>query len=43
MNGHTDQPSELFTTATFNTLLAYAQAKHVGWFSYWAVRPRPRL
>jgi hypothetical protein len=35
MNGHTDQPSELFTQDTFTTLLGYAQSKHVGWFSYW--------
>jgi hypothetical protein len=37
MNGHTDQPSELFTQDTFRTLLAYARAKHVGWFSYWSL------
>ncbi|GIG62685.1 hypothetical protein Lfu02_70570 [Longispora fulva] len=37
MNGHTDQPSELFTVDTFRSLLAYAQAKHVGWFSYWSL------
>jgi hypothetical protein len=37
MNGHTDQPSELFTQATFTTLLAYARSKHVGWFSYWSL------
>ncbi len=37
MNGHTDQPSELFTQATFQTLLGYARAKHVGWFSYWSL------
>jgi hypothetical protein len=37
MNGHTDQPSELFTQATFQTLLAYARSKHMGWFSYWAL------
>jgi len=37
MNGHTDQPSELFTQSTFQTLLAYAKSKHVGWFSYWSL------
>ena len=37
MNGHTDQPSELFTLATFQSLLGYAQSKHVGWFSYWSL------
>ncbi len=37
MNGHTDQPSELFTQATFSTLLAYARAKHFGWLSFWAL------
>ncbi len=37
MNGHTDQPSELFTQATFTTLLGYARAKHFGWLSFWAL------
>ncbi len=37
MNGHTDQPSELFTQDTFRTLLSYARGKHVGWFSYWSL------
>jgi hypothetical protein len=37
MNGHTDQPSELFTQDTFRTLLAYAKSKHVGWFSNWSL------
>lgn len=37
MNGHTDQPSELFTQDTFNQLLAFAKANHPAWFSYWAV------
>jgi hypothetical protein len=42
MNGHTDQPSELFTLETFKSLLGYAQQHHVGWFSYWALnRDRP--
>jgi hypothetical protein len=37
MNGHTDQPSELFTQATFQSLLGYARSKHVGWYSYWSL------
>ena len=37
MNGHTDQPSELFTQSTFTSLLGYARSKHVGWFSYWSL------
>ena len=37
MNGHTDQPSELFTQDTFNQLLAFAKANHPAWFSYWSV------
>jgi hypothetical protein len=37
MNGHTDQPSELFTQSTFQTLLGYAKAKHFGWLSYWSL------
>jgi len=37
MNGHTDQPSELFTQTTFNALLTFAQSKHVAQFSYWDV------
>ncbi len=37
MNGHTDQPSELFTTDTFKGLLAYAQSKHLGWLANWAL------
>jgi hypothetical protein len=37
MNGHTDQPTELFTQATFQTLLGYARSKHVGWLSYWSL------
>jgi Glycosyl hydrolases family 18 len=37
MNGHTDQPSELFTVDTFKALLAYAQQKHLGWFANWAL------
>ena len=42
MNGHTDQPSELFTQSDFGTLLGYARTKHVGWLSYWSLnRDRP--
>jgi hypothetical protein len=37
MNGHTDQPSELFTQSDFSALLAYAKANHPAWFSYWSV------
>ncbi len=37
MNGHTDQPSELFTQSDFSALLTYARSKHVGWFSYWSL------
>jgi hypothetical protein len=37
MNGHTDQPSELFSQSDFSTLLAFAQARHPAWFSFWSV------
>jgi hypothetical protein len=37
MNGHTDQPTELFTQDTFNQLLAFAKANHPAWFAYWSV------
>ena len=37
MNGHTDQPSELFTQDTFTQLLSFAQANHPAWFSFWSV------
>jgi hypothetical protein len=37
MNGHTDQPSELFTQSTFTTLLSFAQANHPAWFSFWSL------
>ena len=37
MNGHTDQPSELFTQSDFSALLSYARANHFGWFSYWSL------
>ncbi|WP_433184119.1 cellulose binding domain-containing protein [Actinoallomurus sp. CA-150999] len=37
MNGHTDQPSELFTQDTFRTLLGYAQQHHLGRLSFWSL------
>jgi hypothetical protein len=37
MNGHTDQPSELFLQSDFNALLSFAQANHPAWFSFWSV------
>jgi hypothetical protein len=37
MNGHTDQPSELFTQSTFTDLLGFVQANHAAAFSYWDV------
>jgi hypothetical protein len=37
MNGHTDQPSELFTQDTFRGLLGYAQQHHLGWLAYWSL------
>jgi hypothetical protein len=37
MNGHTDQPSELFTQDTFTALLGYAQQHHLAQFSYWSL------
>ncbi|MCA1187943.1 MULTISPECIES: chitinase [unclassified Saccharopolyspora] len=37
MNGHTDQPSELFTPDTFRALLDYANEHQIGRFSYWAL------
>jgi Carbohydrate binding domain len=36
MNGHTDQPSELFTQSDFSTLLGFAKANHPAWFSFWS-------
>jgi hypothetical protein len=36
MNGHTDQPSELFLQSDFTALLGYARAHHFGWLSYWS-------
>ncbi|MEV5709152.1 cellulose binding domain-containing protein [Actinoallomurus sp. NPDC052274] len=37
MNGHTDQPSELFTQDTFRALLGYAQQHHLGRLSFWSL------
>ena len=37
MNGHTDQPSELFTQDTFRQLVDHANSKHFGRVSYWAL------
>jgi hypothetical protein len=37
MNGHTDQPSELFTQDTFTQLLAFARANHPAWFAFWSL------
>ncbi|GAA4845523.1 chitinase [Saccharopolyspora rosea] len=37
MNGHTDQPSELFTPDTFRALLDYAKQHQIGRFSYWSL------
>jgi chitinase len=37
MNGHTDQPSELFTPATFTTLLGYASQHHLARLSFWSL------
>jgi hypothetical protein len=36
MNGHTDQPSELFAQSDFGNLLAFAQANHPSLFSFWS-------
>lgn len=36
MNGHTDQPSELFTQSDFSALLSFAKANHPAWFAYWS-------
>ena len=37
MNGHTDQPSELYTVDTFRHLIDYANQKKLGRVSYWAL------
>ena len=36
MNGHTDQPSELFLQSDFSNLLAFANANHPELFSFWS-------
>ncbi|HXM56029.1 MAG TPA: carbohydrate binding domain-containing protein [Candidatus Dormibacteraeota bacterium] len=36
MNGHTDQPSELFTQATFQSLEGYAAQHNLALLSFWA-------
>jgi len=36
MNGHTDQPSELFAQSDFTNLLSFAQANHPALFSFWS-------
>jgi hypothetical protein len=36
MNGHTDQPSELFLQSDFSNLLGFAQSNHPALFSYWS-------
>jgi chitinase len=42
MNGHTDQPSELFTQATFQSLEGYAAQHGLGLLSFWSEnRDRP--
>jgi hypothetical protein len=42
MNGHTDQPSELFTPATFVSLRGFAGQHHAAWFTFWSLnRDRP--
>lgn len=37
MNGHTDQPSELFTQATFTSLLSFAKSNNAAWFTFWSL------
>jgi hypothetical protein len=37
MNGHTDQPSELFEESDFDNILAFAQANGAAWYSFWSV------
>ncbi len=43
MNGHTDQPSELFTQDTFTTLRAFATANHAALVLVLVAEPRPAL
>lgn len=37
MNGHTDQPSELFEQSDFDNVLAFAQANGAALYSFWSV------
>jgi hypothetical protein len=37
MNGHTDQPSELFAQSDFSNILAFANADHPALYSFWSV------
>ncbi len=37
MNGHTDQPSELFSQDTFTSLAGYASGHHLGRLSFWSL------
>jgi hypothetical protein len=37
MNGHTDQPSELFTPGTFISLRGFARLHHAAWFTFWSL------
>ncbi|OTF72638.1 hypothetical protein BLA29_008483 [Euroglyphus maynei] len=42
MNGHTDQPSELFTQQTFDELIHYASTHRLSRVSFWSInRDRP--
>ncbi|HWG27110.1 carbohydrate binding domain-containing protein [Actinospica sp.] len=36
MNGHTDQPSELFQQSDFSNVLGFAQSNHPALFSFWS-------
>ncbi|WP_245594578.1 carbohydrate binding domain-containing protein [Actinospica robiniae] len=36
MNGHTDQPSELFLQSDFSNLLAFSKSNHPALFSFWS-------
>jgi hypothetical protein len=36
MNGHTDQPSELFLQSDFTNLLGFAKSNHPALFSFWS-------
>jgi len=37
MNGHTDQPSELFTQSTFTSLLSFAEGNNAAWLTFWSL------